>query len=68
MSGSNDCKIKVWDPWTGECLRTLAGHDGLVRALSFDPKTGRLVSVSYDKTIKVWDLWTGSLLFIRYSR
>lgn len=35
------------------------GHEGLVRALSFDPRTGRLVSVSYDKTVKVWDLWTG---------
>ncbi|KAJ2914950.1 hypothetical protein MD484_g5453, partial [Candolleomyces efflorescens] len=59
VSGSNDDKIKVWDPWTGECLRTLTGHSGLVRALSFDPRTGRLVSVSYDKTVKVWDFRTG---------
>lgn len=62
VSGSNDCKIKVWNPWTGECLRTLVGHDSLVRALSFDPRTGRLVSVSYDRTVKVWDLRTGKPL------
>ncbi|EAU84060.2 nuclear distribution protein nudF [Coprinopsis cinerea okayama7 len=62
VSGCNDCKIKVWDPWTGDCLRTLVGHDALVRALSFDPRSGRLVSVSYDRTVKVWDLWTGKLI------
>lgn len=62
VSGSNDCKIKVWDPWTGECIRTLAGHEALVRALSFDPRTARLVSVSYDRTVKVWDLRSGKLV------
>ncbi len=60
VSGSNDCKIKIWDAWTGECLRTLAGHNGLVRAISFDPKTGRLLSASYDKVIKVWDIYDGA--------
>ena len=38
------------------------GHDALVRALSFDPSTGRLVSASYDKSVKLWDLGTGELL------
>ena len=38
------------------------GHDALVRALSFDPQTGRLVSASYDKSVKLWDLGTGELL------
>lgn len=67
VSGSNDCKIKIWDPWTGECLRTLSGHEGLVRALCFDPKIGRLVSVSYDKTIKVWDFRQGPLFVVTSS-
>lgn len=62
VSGSNDCKIKVWSASTGECLRTLIGHDLLVRALSFDPASGRLVSASYDRSVKVWDLKTGKML------
>ena len=62
MSGSSDCQIKVWNATTGECVRTLIGHDALVRALALDPATGRLVSASYDKTVKVWDLRTGRLV------
>jgi len=62
VSGSNDCKIKVWSAATGECLRTLVGHDALVRALSFDPRSGRLVSASYDKNVKLWDLGSGKLV------
>ena len=59
MSGSSDCTIKVWNALTGECIRTLVGHDSLVRALALDPASGRLVSASYDKVVKVWDLRTG---------
>ena len=62
MSGSNDCKIKVWQASTGACLRTIVGHDQLVRALTFDPRSGRLVSTSYDKTVKVWDLHSGKMV------
>jgi WD40 repeat protein len=62
VSGSNDCKIKVWRASTGECLQTLVGHELLVRALAFDPASGRLVSASYDKSIKVWDLGTGKIV------
>jgi len=62
VSGSNDCKIRVWNARTGECLRTLASHNALVRAISFDPKTGRLLSASYDKVLKVWDLYNGKLI------
>ena len=52
----------MWDANTGTCLRTLTGHDYLVRALSFDPRSGRLVSGSYDKTVKVWDLHSGKMV------
>jgi F-box and WD-40 domain protein 1/11 len=62
VSGSNDCKIKVWCASTGDCLQTLSGHDLLVRALAFDPESGRLVSASYDRTLKVWDLRTGRMV------
>ncbi|KAG8758135.1 hypothetical protein FRC14_000696 [Serendipita sp. 396] len=56
ISGSNDKRIKIWDPKTGECLSTLSGHEHLVRSLSFNPGTKRLVSTSYDRSIRIWDV------------
>ena len=47
---------------TGECIKTLSGHENLVRSLSFDPGTMRLVSGSYDRTIRIWDVRTGKVL------
>ena len=58
LSGSNDCTIKLWRASTGECLHTFAGHTLLVRALCFDPRTGYIVSTSYDKSVRVWE-WHG---------
>jgi F-box and WD-40 domain protein 1/11 len=69
VSGSNDAKIKIWSATTGECLRTLAGHTELVRALAFDPESGRLVTASYDMSVRVWDVRTGRLVreFLRHQ-
>ncbi|KAF8511294.1 WD40-repeat-containing domain protein [Gautieria morchelliformis] len=61
-SGSTDWNIKVWSASTGQHLTTLTGHTALVRALSFNPRTGRLISGSYDKTVKMWDIRTGSMI------
>ncbi|KAF9233898.1 WD40-repeat-containing domain protein, partial [Melanogaster broomeanus] len=55
LSGSNDFTIKLWRASTGECLHTFAGHTLLVRALCFDPKTGYIVSSSYDRSVRVWE-------------
>jgi len=56
LSGSNDNKIKVWSASTGSCLRTLAGHKGLVRALAYQEEAPFFVSASYDRTVRIWDL------------
>lgn len=58
-TGSRDKTIKLWDAQSGQCLRTLAGHDNWVRALAFHPNGKALLSASDDKTIRVWDLATG---------
>lgn len=58
-TGSRDKTIKLWDTGSGQCLRTLVGHDNWVRALIFHPSGKFLLSASDDKTVKVWDLATG---------
>ncbi|KAJ1502501.1 hypothetical protein HMI56_002652, partial [Coelomomyces lativittatus] len=64
FSGSNDRTIKVWDVHTGQCLKTLHGHDDLVRTLALDPLgvPGKLISGSYDQSVKVWDWTCGTLV------
>ncbi|MFH7031014.1 MAG: WD40 repeat domain-containing protein [Heteroscytonema crispum UTEX LB 1556] len=61
-SGSSDNKIRLWNPRTGQPLRTLIGHFGEVKSIviSFDGET--IFSGSADKTIKIWHLGTGKIL------
>lgn len=58
-TGSRDKSIRIWDAASGQCLRTLSGHDNWVRALVFHPTGKFLLSASDDKTVRVWDLATG---------
>ncbi|CAB5364318.1 unnamed protein product [Rhizophagus irregularis] len=58
VTGSRDKTIKIWDS-TGQCVRTLVGHDNWVRGLVFHPTGKYLLSGSDDKTIKIWDMKTG---------
>jgi F-box/WD-40 domain protein 7 len=54
ISGSDDYSIKVWNLETGECLRTLKGHEDSVTCFEFLDE--KLISGSWDGTIKIWDL------------
>jgi hypothetical protein len=62
VSGTSDRKIKLWNPQTGEPLRTFMGHSGEVNALALHPNGQILISGSADTTIKVWDLSAGKIL------
>ncbi|MGF2035354.1 MAG: WD40 repeat domain-containing protein [Nostoc sp. CmiVER01] len=61
-SGSSDNKIRLWNPRTGDPLRTLNGHSGGVKSVIISPDGEILFSGSTDKTIKIWHLSTGKVL------
>jgi WD40 repeat protein len=61
VSGSEDKTVKVWDPESGDCVRTLEGHYDKVTSVAMGHFGGRdvIVSGSEDKTVKMWDLESG---------
>lgn len=61
-SGSSDNKIRLWNPRTGELLRTVTGHSEEIKSIAISPNGRTLVSGSADKTIKIWCLNAGELL------
>lgn len=59
-TGGRDKVIKVWDAVSGQCIKTLTGHDNWIRGLCWSPDGLYLLSCSDDKTIKAWDLKSGA--------
>ncbi len=55
-TGSSDNSIQLWNVINGREERRLSGHHGSVSALAFEPRSGLLVSGSYDTTLRVWQL------------
>jgi F-box and WD-40 domain protein 1/11 len=62
LAGGNDQVIYQFDTNTGELVRELNGHKGLVRSLHLDSANERVVSGSYDTSVKAYDLCTGDTI------
>lgn len=57
-AGSLDTfEIFMWSMQTGRLLDVLAGHEGPVSCLSFNPVQAILVSGSWDDTCRLWDVY-----------
>ena len=46
ISGSYDTTLRIWDRMTGECVTTLEGHIGIVRAVAVSPDGQHVISGS----------------------
>lgn len=62
LAGGNDQVIYQFDTSTGELVREMKGHEGLVRSLHLDSASGRVVSGSYDTSVKAYDMRTGETI------
>ncbi len=66
-SGSENKKVRLWDPRTGRLVRELTGHAGAVRALAFSPDGTVLACGCHSKRkalpdeIVLWDPHAGSV-------
>ncbi|NWZ81334.1 PWP2 protein, partial [Poecile atricapillus] len=70
-AGSQDSfEIFIWSMQSGRLLDVLAGHEGPISSLSFNPMKCVLASASWDKTVKLWDMldsWRTKETFIMNS-
>lgn len=58
-SGSGDKTIKIWNVSTGKVIKTLLGHEAVVRSIAFSSDGQILASGSEDGTIRLWDVNSG---------
>jgi WD40 repeat protein/serine/threonine protein kinase len=58
-SGEAGGTVRVWDPGTGACLRTLSGLSATVSAVALDPGGRRVAAGDEEGAVQVWDAATG---------
>ena len=62
ISGGSDGTLHWWDVLSGECLRQIPAHQGMVHALKISPDGKMLASCGDDGTIRLWMLADGEHL------
>ena len=63
-SGSADKTVKLWNAASGDCIRTLSGHEnGGLGPVVYSPDGGAVgLRASSDKTVKLWNAASGDCI------
>jgi WD40 repeat protein len=54
--------VRIWDPASGDVVRTLEQHTDWVLSVAFSPDGKQLATASYDKTVQIWDPASGDVV------
>ena len=60
-SGSQDHTVKLWNPETGELLRTVTEHAGDKNSIAFSPDGGTLAISNVDNSVNLYESGSGKL-------
>lgn len=61
-TASFDSTVRLWDPESGRCIRTLVRHSDPVYSVSFSPSGEFVASGSFDRCLHIWSVKDGSLV------
>lgn len=60
LSGSMDCKCKIWDVYEDRNVRrTYMGHTEAVRSINMSNDGSKFLSSAFDRYVRLWDVETG---------
>ncbi|KAI0056827.1 WD40 repeat-like protein [Artomyces pyxidatus] len=62
ISAGESTALRVWDAATGQALRSITAHGGIVHSISMSPDGKKIISGGDDASIRIWDVETGDAL------